>query len=63
MNKQTKNLIGVDDEDYRKWCKENKKSIHKKTTKEEFFKRILDQKLVKSSETGDLMKIKKGDLC
>lgn len=63
MNKQTKDLIGVDDEDYRKWCKENKKSIHKKATKEEFFKRILDQNLVKSSETGDLMKIKKGDLC
>ncbi len=60
MSNQRINLIGVSDSDYRKWCKENNKPIHKKETKEEFFAKILNGKIAKSKRTGELVKKKVG---
>lgn len=60
MNKQTTRLVGVNDNDYRKWCKENKKPIHKTETKQEFFGRIMDGKLAKT-KSGKLVKQRKSD--
>lgn len=45
MNKQIFNELGVTDEDFLLWCKENKKPRYKREVKQEFFKLIQDKKL------------------
>lgn len=55
MNKQIFEQVGVKEEDYKKWCKNNDKNYYSKETKEEFFKLIQEKKLVKDSD-GSLVK-------
>ena len=55
LNQQAFNLAGVTEEDYKKWCKENKKAAYLKSSKAEFFARIHDGRLVKDS-SGNLIK-------
>ena len=55
MIKQAFQLVGVTEADYRKWCKENKKSYYKPEVKAEFFSKIQSGRLVKDAD-GKLIK-------
>lgn len=55
FNQQTKRLVGVSQTDFRDWCKENKRSMNKLSSKEEFFKLIQSGKLVRDNLTGRLV--------
>ena len=46
--------IGINYSEYEKWCLDNKKNPKRKNVKEEFFRLILDGKLIK--ENGKLVK-------
>lgn len=48
-------LAGVTEEQYRDWCKDNKKASYKKEVKREFFAKIQNGKIVKDS-SGKLVK-------
>ena len=50
FNKQVEKMVGVDEREYRKWCKENKEPIHKAESKTKFFARIQEGRLLKDSE-------------
>ena len=54
MNKQILTLVGVSEEEYLDWCKVNKKRRSLLKTKQEFFKRIREGKLVRD-EDGKLI--------
>lgn len=56
FNKQIKEFMNVSNEDYLQWCKDNKKKAYKRSTKEEFFARISDGRLVKDTTTGKIIK-------
>lgn len=56
MNKQCFVAAGVTEKDYLNWCRENRKSAYKQSSKQEFFERIQDGRLVKDSMTGMLVK-------
>lgn len=55
FNQQTKQLVGVSQTDFRDWCKENKRSMNKLASKQEFFKLIQSGKLVRDNLTGRLV--------
>lgn len=55
MNKQLFQEVGITEADYKKWCKDNKKPSYKSETKEEFFARIQDGRLVKD-KSGNLIR-------
>lgn len=55
LNKQAFEIAGVTVDDYKKWCKEVKKPAYKPSTKEDFFARIQDGRLVKDA-SGKLVK-------
>lgn len=55
LNKQAFTIAGVTIDDYKKWCKETGKAAYKHESKEEFFARIADGRLVKDSN-GKLVK-------
>lgn len=55
LNKRAFELAGVTVNDYKKWCKETGKPAYTKETKEDFFARIADGRLVKDSG-GHLVK-------
>lgn len=59
INKQCFEIAGVTEKDYLNWCRENKKSAYKASSKREFFERIQDGRLVKDSMTGQLVKKRK----
>lgn len=59
MNKQIKTLTGVTEEDFIKWCKENNKPVHSTYTRQYFFERIVDGRLVKDSRTGKIVRRKR----
>ena len=48
-------LAGVSMSEYKKWCKDNKKPAYKSETKQEFFARIADGRLVRD-ESGHIIK-------
>lgn len=53
MNKQILQKLNITEEDYLNWCKKYNKTTYKRETKEEFFKKILDGKIVKN-KNGEL---------
>ena len=55
FNKQALAVANVTESDYKNWCKENKKAAYKQSSKEEFFARIQDGRLVKDTH-GKLVK-------
>ena len=55
LNKQAFELAGVTESDYKKWCKDTGKAAYKQSSKEDFFARIRDGRLVKDS-SGRLVK-------
>ena len=48
-------IVGVTEQDYLDWCKENKKPHYRTSTKAEFFKLIQEGKLVKD-KSGQVVK-------
>lgn len=56
LNKQAFILAGVTENEYKRWCKENKKPAYKQSSKEEFFARIRDGRLVRDVRTNKLIK-------
>lgn len=56
INKQAFALAGVTLAEYKRWCKDNKKAAYKQETKEDFFARIRDGRLVRDARTGKLVK-------
>lgn len=48
-------ILGVTIEQFFQWCKENNKNKYKTESKQEFFNKILNGKLVKD-ENGNLVK-------
>ena len=56
MNKQISKLLNVNEEDYIKWCRANKRAVYKKSSKKEFFNKILKGKLVRN-ESGNFIKV------
>lgn len=56
LNKQAFALAGVTEAEYKRWCKDNKKAAYKQSTKEEFFARIRDGRLVRDVRTNKLIK-------
>lgn len=60
LNKQAFAIAGVTVDDYKKWCKEVGKPAYKNSTKEEFFARIADGRLVKDSSGKLIKKYRKG---
>lgn len=55
MNKNAFIVAGVTEYDFKNWCKENKKPAYKTSTKQDFFARIRDGRLVKDA-SGKLVK-------
>ena len=55
MNKQIFEQVGVTEEDFKLWCKENNKPTYKPEIKQEFFDKIQNGLLVKDS-TGKIIK-------
>lgn len=55
VNQQAFKLAGVTEEEYKAWCKENKKPAYLKSSKADFFSRIHDGRLVRD-ESGKLIK-------
>lgn len=55
INKNALKLVGVSLEDYLTWCEENHKPSYKLSSKQEFFNKINDKKLVKNND-GKLIK-------
>ena len=54
MNKQIQEKLNVTLEDYIKWCKDNKLPIHSKKSKQLFYNKLLNKKLVKNIMTNEL---------
>ena len=55
LNKNAFKISGVTEEEYFKWCKENKKPAYLTKTKTEFFARIQDGRLARDAQ-GNLVK-------
>lgn len=55
LNQQAFKLAGVTEEEFKAWCKENKKPMYLKSSKAEFFARIHDGRLVRDTD-GKLIK-------
>lgn len=55
FNKQAFILAGVTINEYKQWCKEVNKPAYKQSTKEDFFARIQDGRLVRDA-SGKLVK-------
>lgn len=55
MNKKCLDLAGVDENEFYKWCRENKKPTYKTESKREFFSKIQEGKLVRN-EKGSIIK-------
>ena len=55
INKQALDMAGCTVEDYITWCKNNNKSSYKQSTKVEFFEKIADGRIVRDSQTGELI--------
>lgn len=47
INTKVKKLLNITDEEYEKWCRDNKKNKNSKDTKTEFFKRIQKDMLIR----------------
>lgn len=56
MNRQILQKLNITEDDYLIWCKNNKKSSYKREIKEEFFKKILDGKIVRN-KNGELEEV------
>lgn len=58
INKQSQKLVGITEQDFLDWCKENKKPSYKISTKREFFRNIEDGKIIRD-ENGKLHTLRK----
>lgn len=56
MNKQIYKIAGVTENDYKEWCKENKKQAYKIENKRDFFARLSDGRLVRDPLTRKLIR-------
>lgn len=56
MNNKIYKLLGVTENDFKNWCKENKCKGYKLASKREFFANVIDKKLVRDPETKRLVK-------
>lgn len=59
INKQLCEMFNVTNDDYRQWCKDNKKAMYKTSSKKEFFERLSDGRLVKDKRSNQLVKQRK----
>lgn len=50
INKQSLKLVNITEEEYLSWCKENHKAAYKQSTKQEFFKLINENKIIKNED-------------
>lgn len=55
MNKQLFKEVGIKEEEFLDWCKQNQKPSYKRETKEEFFKLIRENKLIRNFD-GKIVK-------
>lgn len=56
LNKQIKELYNISDEDYRKWCDKNNKSIYSKDAMSAFIYRLRTGRLVKDENNRLIVK-------
>lgn len=56
MNNKIYKLLGVTENDFKIWCKENKREAYKLANKREFFAKVIDKQLVRDPETKRLVK-------
>lgn len=56
LNKQIKELYNISDEDYRKWCDKNDKSIYSKDAMSAFIYRLRTGRLVKDENNRLVVK-------
>lgn len=55
LNKQVCKFLGVCDEDYKAWCKQNKYPKYSKKSKQKFFEEIMNtQCVVMKNENDDI---------
>lgn len=50
LNQQSCELLGVTDDDYKNWCRANKKARYKTSNKAEFLAKVRDGKLVRNDD-------------
>lgn len=55
MNKQVSQLLDVDEFDYIRWCRANKRAIYKKALRKEFLEKVQSGKLERDTR-GHLTK-------
>lgn len=55
MNKQLYTQTGVTEKEYKAWCKEHNKPSYKPEVRQEFFARVIDNRIVKD-KSGKLVK-------
>lgn len=58
MNKRALALANVTEQDYLKYCEDNHKPVHSKSTRTEFFAKIIEGRLVKNYD-GKLIKARR----
>ena len=58
INKHAFELVGVSIEDYVLWCEENNKPSYKPKTKEEFFRKIRSNQIVRDTKQGKLVSVR-----
>lgn len=56
MNKQIYSVVGVTENDYKAWCKENNRQAYKAENKRDFFARLADGRLVRDPKTHKLVR-------
>ena len=55
ISKQALEIVGVSVEEYLQWCSDNDLPAYKEKTKKEFFKRIMNDKIIRDTKTGELI--------
>ncbi len=58
INKHAFELVGISLEDYILWCEDNNKPSYKAKTKEEFFKKIRNNQIVRDTKKGKLVSVR-----
>lgn len=55
LNVQAANLYNVTEQDYIDWCTKTKRAPYKQSSKEEFYARLTDGRLVKDKSANKLL--------
>ena len=53
LNKQVRELLALHDEDYKHWCRQNKRPKYNKESKRKFFEEIIKQRVVVMKNEND----------